>query len=375
MAGLTSAPADGQAPSGSQDSVTGGAPVITSPKKPLPDKELPQQAAKIHVESLLVTAPVTVIDSHGNFIYDLDEKDFRVIDDGVRQRIETFGVAMNPVSVVIVVEANDTVAGLLPQLHPLGSLFSNLMLGDKGTAAVVAYSDRVEVAQDLSSDGDLLSKALGSLKSEGNGSRLNDALLRAIAMLEARPKGDQRVIVAFSDGRDHGSETKSDDIVRRATGSEVTIYGLGFNPGEALWRQKPPEEQPSPLDTNVTRSGPPGAIQGPATAESIYETPIPPVPIIIASGEIIRSTVASSLLEFYAGYTGGVFHKHWSKGALQEQLSKIATEIHSQYDLAYKPDTLGKPGFHRIEVEVDRPGLKVRTRAGYFYAPKPAEPK
>ena len=87
----------------------------------------------------------------------------------------------------------------------------------------------------------------------------------------------------------------------------------------------------------------------------------------------VRSTLASSLLEFYAGYTGGVFHSHWSKTALQEQLSKIASEVHSQYELAYVPDTLSQTGFHRIEVQVKRPGVKVRTRAGYFYPEKTPE--
>jgi len=353
------------------NSVTSGAPASGQSKAAAeqqaqgqPQGEVP--AATIGVISRIVTVPVTVMDSHGNFLYDLDAKDFQIYDNGQPQRLKTFGVALNPASLVVVVETNDTTEGMLPQVRPVGPLFSSLMLGDKGLVAVVCYADQVRVAQEFSSDGSVLSKTLGSLHPEGRGSRLNDALERAVAMLETRPKDEQRVIVAFSDGRDRGSDTKKDDLVKRATGSEVTIYGLGFNPVQSLWREPPPD-QTSPLDPIVRQPGPPGTVTTPSTQAVIYETPVPPVPIVTATGEIIRSTLASSLLEYYCGYTGGVFDKHWSKGALQEQLNKIATEIHSQYDLAYVPDSAAA-GFHRIEVEVDRPHLKVRTRAGYFLA-------
>jgi hypothetical protein len=92
------------------------------------------------------------------------------------------------------------------------------------------------------------------------------------------------------------------------------------------------------------------------------------VPIMTAGGEMILSTVTSNLLEYYAGYTGGVFHSHWSKKTLDDQVSQLATHINSQYELAYIPGTLHEMGFHRIEVKVARKGLRVRTRAGYYYA-------
>ena len=158
-----------------------------------------------------------------------------------------------------------------------------------------------------------------------------------------------------------------EEVVRQATSVEVTVYGLGFNPAEELLARKPEPPPPSPLDTNVTRPLPPGTVPTPTNSQNVYGTYVPVVPILIATGEIIRSAVASSSLEYYSGYTGGVFYSHWSKKALEDQLTRIASEIHSQYELAYVPDTLNQPGFHRIEVQVRRPGVTVRARAGYFY--------
>ena len=98
-----------------------------------------------------------------------------------------------------------------------------------------------------------------------------------------------------------------------------------------------------------------------------YDVPtLPVVPLLLATGEMVRSTIAESALGFYAGRTGGVCYSHWSKKAVQNELNKIANEIQSQYEIAYVPYTPSENGFHRIQVHVDRSGVKVRTRAGYF---------
>ncbi|MBI1983178.1 MAG: hypothetical protein HYS61_03155, partial [Acidobacteria bacterium] len=123
------------------------------------------------------------------------------------------------------------------------------------------------------------------------------------------------------------------------------------------------------LNTNVTRPTPPGTAPTPSRSEGTYSAPIPVVDILAGTGKIIQSAVASSVLEFYAGYTGGAFFSHWKKTTLEEQLSRVAAEINSQYELAYLPGRLNQAGFHRIEVQVRRPGVKVRARAGYFYQP------
>jgi VWFA-related protein len=370
-----------QATARAQDSISGGPPVFPGKKNAAvdPKGEKTQQGPSIRVQSPIVTAPVTVIDASGEFVYDLEQKDFKILDNGVQQRIERFEPSVQePIAAVIVIQTSDSVAPLLEQVKPLGSLFSTLLLGQSGEAAVLLYDDRVRTALDFSNDSDKLSAALKAITPQGSKARLNDALERAIVMLSKRPPTERRVIIAFSDGSDHGSETQRDEVVRRATTAGTAIYGLRFNPAEALLKQKPQGGPYSPLDANVTRPLPPGVVPTPTASTAVYDTPVPVVPIVVASGQVIRSTVASTLLEFYAGYTGGVFHSHWSASALQDQLNNIASEIQSQYELAYVPDSLKQPGFHRIEVQVDRPGVKVRARAGYFVGEQenaPAEQK
>ena len=111
-----------------QDGVAGEPPVFSGPKKQPPkDPKDEEELAKIRVQSPLVTAPVTVLDSSGEFVYDLDEKDFQVLDNGVPQKIDRFDTETETVAAVILVETNEAVAPLLPQVKPLGSMFSSLL--------------------------------------------------------------------------------------------------------------------------------------------------------------------------------------------------------------------------------------------------------
>lgn len=354
-----------------------GATIVSGAKKPAPEKETQdpsraQPATNIRVLSNLVTTPVTVVDRRGEFVYDLSENDFRILDNGVPQRIQSFEPPARPLAVVIVIQANPSVAPLLSQLRPLAPVFSGLWLGPQGEAAVLEYSDRIDLAQDFSSSSDQLEKTLKGLGQTGDQARLNDALERAIALLEKRPQSERRLIVAFSDGFDAGSETSEKDVLERSSGSNVTIYGLGFSRAEALLKGKPVAPSPNPLETQVTRPVPPGTVATPTNEQNTYGAPGSGNAVLGAADAVLRSAAGAPPLEKYAAYTGGVFYSHWKEKTLQDQLSSVATEIQSQYELAYVPDTLNQPGFHRIEVRVLRPGVKVRTRAGYIYtATKP----
>jgi Ca-activated chloride channel family protein len=336
----------------------------------------PGQTSSIQVRSNLVVTPVTVIGSTGEFVYSLKKDDFEIFDNGAPQRIEGFESEPRRVALVIVVQTTRSIAPLIKDLDALGPVFSSLLLGPEGVAAVITYSSRVNVAQDFNSDSGQLLTTLGKLGAEGIQARLNDAMMRAIALLERRPKTDRRIIVAFSTGFDDGSESNRAEVVRRATGSEVAIYGMGLNPVKSLFWHRPEDSAPTPVAGNPVGQMPTAGSPTPSLSSNIYHAPIPAVEILDASGKMVKSIVFKHLMEYYAGYTGGVFYGNWKKDELPDLLSRISAEINSQYELTYVPDTMGQPGFHKIQVRVQRNGVKVRTRAGYFYQPAvaPAKP-
>ncbi|MGH9432434.1 MAG: VWA domain-containing protein [Terriglobia bacterium] len=314
--------------------------------------------SSIRVQSSLVVVPVTVMSPSGDFVENLSQTDFQVLDDGVPQRITRFGLVMEPVAAVVVVQANEAVAPLLDQVHPLGSLFSNLLLGASGEAAVITYSDRLQVVQSFSSDASTLAQTLTEITASGSKARLNDALGRAILMLANRAKVDRRAMIILSDGSDRGSATTRSQILRAATAANVAIYGLRFGAIEASLKRNATPAPPQPSAVPPPASTPSAA----SATDGINLAPLAGLALGVGS-----AAVHKNLLHWYAGYTGGVSYTNSKKDSLQNQLQRIALEINSQYVLAYVPNTLDKTGFHRIRVKVSQPKLRVRARAGYFY--------
>lgn len=323
-----------------------------SPKAQVPYRNL----ASIHVRSSLVVATVTVTDSSGHYIEDLHKTDFKVLDNNVPQRITEFKLVTEPVAAVIVIQTNKDVAPVLGEVHPLGVLFSDLLLGRAGEAAVVTYADKTQVVQNFSSDPGTLAKTLRQISVEGSEARLNDALARAILMLANRTNAKRRIIIVFSGGFDRGSETSGAEIIRAASEANVEIYGLRFSPAGTAFKS---EETSGGLH-QVVLPGPQAPVPSPPFRLNL-------APLAMLALKMGSSELRTNLLAQYAGYTGGVVYTHWKGRTLQSQLQNIALEINSQYLVAYVPSNLDKMGFHHIQIEVAKPELRVRTRAGYFY--------
>ncbi len=324
----------------------------------------------IRIQSNLVTAPVTVTNKvTGNFVYNLEKNDFEILDNGRPQQITEFTREPNKVAAVILIQNSEAVGPLLNEIKQLAPMFSQLMLGPKGEAAVITFGSAIRVDQHFSSSEATLDKTLHAVTEDGTKARLNDALMQAMNLLQLRPKGERRVILVFSSGDDAGSETSSATVIRRATSEEVEIYGLGLSLTKSyLSRDKQPMNAPTaPENANVALPGSPGVPNTPSTSMGTFGVTAPATGAIKAAIHGVPEIVFSNDLQSYARYTGGIFYSQWSSNALQVHLSEIASDIHSQYLLAFVPNDLSERGFHRLEVKVSKHGVKVRTRRGYFY--------
>jgi hypothetical protein len=117
----------------------------------------------------------------------------------------------------------------------------------------------------------------------------------------------------------------------------------------------------------------PNQVPTPTNQEANWDTSdIAIVPILLGLGEEAKKPLFKSSLQYFARYSGGTYYQKWGKDTVQGALNRIATEIHSQYELAYSPSNATQVGFHKIEVDVRRPGTKVRARTGWFYQGEPA---
>lgn len=268
----------------------------------------------IHVTSPLVVVPFTVTAPSGQFIYDLNKSDVRVLDNDTPERIRHFGLATQPTAAVIVVQADRKSARYLGSIRPLGILFSDLLLGSKGSAAFLTYSSKVTVAEPFSSDPSTLKNALQQIKGEGSKARLNDALAKAIHMLAVRTEADRRIVIVFSDGTDRGSATRGEEVVRAACDANVQIYGLRFQPAKEAF-----ENGMGGLSKMIySAKRPPGA---PASVHG-GEIVVNLAPAAILALKTIRAQLRKDALATYSGYTGGKVYTPLKVRSFQNTLQR-----------------------------------------------------
>jgi VWFA-related protein len=352
-------------------------PAAPQPTAPNPDSDDDMSVFKLTSTTRYVTTPVTVTDTSGQFVYDLEKDEFKVYDNGELQDIKQLDSDLHRIALVIVVETNDTTAPFMDSVRNLGSIFSQAVMGPQGEVAVLTYSDHVAEPLDFSSDSDKLDSTLRGLSARGSGMHLDDAILRALSMLENRSidpahRDDRKVVVIFSDGFNIGSKMRRSEIVQRAMNSNITLYGLGFSPVTGIWKRPVSDPKPDLVAESIGRPLGPNQVPTPTAEENTWDTGDAPIAsILLGLGEEAKKPVFKSSLQYFSRYSGGTYYQKWGKDTVQTALNHIATEIHSQYELAYAPSNATQPGFHKIEVQVRRPGTKVRARSGWFYQGEP----
>ena len=346
----------------------------SGPIPPKPGQEVqkpPQQKPldqSIRVRVNLVNTPVVVRDTRGELVLDLEENNFRVFDNGVRQKLESFDMGGEPLSVVIVMETSSRIQPLLPALRRTGVLFTQTVVGENGDAAVIGYDDQVNHLQDFTSDHDAIDKCISTLQTGMSGTRLYDALSAAVGMLKKRPDSRRRVIITVAEAIDSGSEEKLGQVLRDAQLANITIYSVGLSTTAAEMRgEQKSGGPPSATPPGVFGQPPiPGTPQTPTT-EATRNGNIDLMALAVWVVQHAEAAVKERPLEVATAATGGLYRSTVKDASIEKAIDDIGGELHAQYTLSYRPTGTEPSGYHEIRVQVvDRRTLTVRSRPGYF---------
>jgi VWFA-related protein len=173
----------------------------------------------------------TASDPSGRYL-DLTAEDIEVIENGVPQRVDTFQEAVQPVSIVLVLDASGSMKKKEVEVIASAQEFMNA-LRPQDPLALVLFADRPVFAHDLSTNRLFAAQALANYAANG-GTALYDALSDALIRLK-RAEG-RRVVVVMTDGRDEnnpgtapGSVRTLEQVLklRQETGAVVFAIGLG----------------------------------------------------------------------------------------------------------------------------------------------------
>jgi VWFA-related protein len=266
-------------------------------------------------------------------VNDLGQTDFRVVEDGIAQKLSVFSHADIPVTMGIVIDDSGSMKEKRQSVNASAVTFVKTS-NPSDQVFVVNFNDvyYLDTPGDFASNIEDLKSALDKIDSRG-GTALYDAVYASIDHLKLGNR-DKKVLLVITDGEDNASRYTFDELMARAQKSNAVVYTIGLLGSEE-----------------------PGGL------------------FKIHGGEAHR---AAKVLEKIAEATGGVPYFPKSLDEVESTCRQIARDIRNQYTLAYYPTNAKKDGtFRNVRVEAFLPTSKaklvVRTRPGY-YAPKSETP-
>jgi VWFA-related protein len=322
----------------------------------------------------LVTAPVLVFDRDGNYVNGLQPFQFHLYDNGKEQNINV-DVSYVPISLVICLQANSHVEGILPQVRKIGNLISPLLIGEQGEAALIAYDSRIRVLQEFTSDSDKITTAIKGIYPGSSPNRMIDAVSEASRMLGHRPTNRRRIILMIGETRDVSSEMRLREVLIDLQLKNVMFYSVDMSrlfstitarPDPGRQNNLPPAMSPH-LPSNV-----------PATPTSVQQATgygnagrAEFVPAMVELFKDVKAIFKDNPVEAFTKGTGGTELSFYRTRGLEEAVQRIGAELHSQYMVSYKPNNGDEGGFHELSVTVGSPeAKKVQTRPGYWLSNK-----
>ncbi len=279
---------------------------------------LGQEEPLLRVNVRLVRILATARNAAGALVGSLNKEEFTVLDNGVPQQIAVFERhTEQPLSVALLVDNSGSTAKDLKFEVDSVTRFLRRLFGEgnsKDSVALYSFNYQVVKQNHFTRNPGSLEHSLKLLHGEG-GTSLYDAIYLASEELEHRE--GRRVLVIVTDGGDTTSSKDFHAALGAAQLADAVIY------------------------------------------------PILVVPITNDAGRNIGGENALTTLS--QGTGGRVFHPSLG-AALDNAFSDILQELRTQYLLAYYPKNvpLTKNRFHRIEVRVNGPELRVLARNGYY---------
>jgi VWFA-related protein len=278
----------------------------------------------------LVPLNVVVTANDQKFVHHLKPSDFVVLEDGVPQTLSHFAVTDVPLDLAILLDTSGSMTGQMRAVQEAARGFVRAVRGiDR--VMVVAVKRTTTVLHPLTGD---VSGALAAIElaEAGGGTGLYNALYLTLKEL-ARPAQGARVlvrrkaIVVLSDALDTTSLLSFEDVMDVARGAGVAAYTIN-------------------LRSSAVSAGEEGLSRVLSRGE--YDMKL-----------LARETGARAFFPNQIADIAGIY-------------GSIATELGSQYSMAYTPSNGDRDGkFRRISVAVaDRPDMRARTRSGY-QAPRP----
>jgi len=269
----------------------------------------------------IVSLNVTVTDGANHYITDLDQPEFLVFEDGIKQNVTFFNRRQQPIALSLLLDSSASMEEHLSTLQTAASNFVH-RLKSNDIAQIIDFDSRVEIRQTFTGNQAELDTAISQLTAGGSTSLHNAIYIALKELRKVRAVNEEDVrrqaLIVFSDGEDTSSLVSFDEVLDLAKRSETSIYAI--------------------------------ALRGVDTQAKGFR-----------EAEFVMRTLAQE--------TGGRAFFPTKIDDLDGVYKQIADELASQYTLGYTSANPRRDGaWRRVVVQVSRPNITPRTKKGY-YAP------
>jgi VWFA-related protein len=364
-------PSDSQPPDeSSSPEVKVGKPYPSSPQAGQQGSGSQQQQSGeddvVKLESTLVSLPLLVSDRSGRYIPQLSANDFLLYEDGVQQKIASFGSEEVPFNVVLLLDVSPSVSGSIKDIQDAAIAFCR-QLRDRDRVMVVSFDRNIHYLSDFTSDRRELEFAIRRTNT-GGGTSVYDAVYEAVDRKLRNIEG-RKALILFSDGDDTTSSRASyDDAVNLVSESDVLVYGLRYPGGGGggggrvnNWprNQIPRLPIPFPFPWPTPRRRGPFNVAGSTPSSTVQSWPRRRGG---GGGDFMRDITAAG---------GGPVYDAGKISDMSNVAYKIAEELRHVYVISYYPtNPLSKGGYRKVRVSVkNRDDIAVRHRPGYNARP------
>jgi len=268
----------------------------------------------------LVSLNVTVMEGT-RYVTDLEQKDFNVFEDGMKQDVTFFNKTNLPIALAILLDTSASMDSKLPTAQEAAIGFAK-RLRSQDLAEVIDFDNRVTVLQQFTNSSQELETAIRRTSAGGSTSLYNAVYIALKDLKKIVAKNSEEIrrqaIIVLSDGEDTSSLLPFEEVLDLAKRSETAIYTIGLRDNEAGGGSKTFKEAEYVLRQLAQQTG----------------------------GRAFFPNQLSDLNGIYA---------------------QISDELSSQYTVGYTSKNPKRDGaWRRIVVQVARPGVAARTKLGYF---------
>jgi VWFA-related protein len=337
-------------------------PLPTRSPDPIEDDEI------VVIETNLVTMPVTVLDRNGRFVSGLQQRDFEIFENNVRQEVGYFARVETPFTVILMIDVSPSTQYEISQIHNSAISFVNLLRRDD-KVMVVSFDEKYNVLSRPTNDRNILRNAILQARI-GNGTSLYDAVSQVINRELPAIEG-RKAVVLFSDGVDTTSRRASyQTTIRQAEEAEALFYPVFYDTFNTMsgGRNIPQPQSRYPGPRNRRGGGGIGGIIG----EILGGVIIGGIPQGGGSNIPAGSTrgeyeTGKRYLEELARNSGGRMFEAAASYNLDSAFAGVAEELRQQYQIGYYPKEIGQKGDRKsIRIRVMRPNLIVRAKNSYI---------